>query len=118
MIRIKRVFEKRAEDDGYRVLVDRLWPRGVRKEAAALGYWAKELSPSSELRKFYHHDPRLWNAFQGRFREELKNNPAAIETLTRLGELAKTGTVTLLYGSRETVKNNAAVVKDILEAHF
>ena len=117
MVRIKRVFDKRADDDGYRVLVDRLWPRGVRKESAALDYWAKELSPTEELREFYHHEPRLWNAFRDRFRDEL-HNPAAIETLTRLGELAKKGTVTLIFGSREPIKNNATVVKELLEAYF
>ena len=115
MIRIKRVFEKRSPDDGCRVLVDRLWPRGVRKESAALDYWAKEISPSEELREFYHHIPSRWNAFQSRFREELKA-PAAVETLMDLAELSKTKTVTLLFGSREPVKNNATVVKDVLES--
>jgi uncharacterized protein YeaO (DUF488 family) len=117
MIKLKRVFDKRSDDDGYRVLVDRLWPRGVRKEAAALDYWAKELSPSHELREFYHHDPKRWAAFRARFRVEL-HNPDAIKTMTRLGELSKSGTVTLLFGSRELVWNNAAVVKELLEAHF
>jgi uncharacterized protein YeaO (DUF488 family) len=117
MIKLKRVFDKRADDDGYRVLVDRLWPRGVRKESLALNYWAKELSPSTELREFYHHDPRRWAVFRDRFRDELYN-PAAIKTLTRLGELAKAGTVTLIFASREPVKNNAAVVKELLETHF
>ena len=115
MIRIKRVFDKRSEEDGYRVLVDRLWPRGVRKEAAALNYWAKELAPTERLREFYHHDPKLWSAFQTRFREEMKA-PAAIKTLTRLGELSKNGTVTLVFGSREPVRNNAAVVQEVLAA--
>jgi uncharacterized protein YeaO (DUF488 family) len=117
MIRTKRVFDKRSAEDGFRVLVDRLWPRGVRKESAALDYWAKELSPSDQLREFYHHDPRRWSAFRRKFREEL-DNPASIAALARLGELAKKGNVTLLFASRETVKNNAAVVKEILETHF
>ncbi|MDE2143515.1 MAG: DUF488 family protein [Elusimicrobia bacterium] len=117
MVLIKRVFAQKSPDDGYRVLVDRLWPRGVRKEAAALNYWAKELSPSEELREFYHHDPRRWGLFQARFREEL-HNPAAIKTLERLGALSKTGNVTLLFGSREPVQNNATVVKELLEAYF
>ena len=117
MIRIKRVFEKRADDDGYRVLVDRQWPLGVRKEAADLYLWAKELAPSEELREFYRHDLKRWNAFREGLRNEL-HNPAAIKTLTRLGELAKTRTVTLVFGSREPVKNNATVVKELLEAHF
>lgn len=114
MIRTKRVFEKRTEDDGWRVLVDRQWPLGVRKEAAALNYWAKELAPSEGLREFYRHDPKRWIAFQRRLRDELKNE-AAQATLARLAEIAKTGTVTLVFGSREPVRNNATVVKEILQ---
>lgn len=115
MIKTKRVFDRKSPDDGYRVLVDRLWPRGVRKEAAALNYWAKELSPSNELRDFYHHDPKRWVAFQSRFREELKS-PAAKKTLADLAERAKAGTVTLVFASREPFKNNATVVKEVLDA--
>jgi uncharacterized protein YeaO (DUF488 family) len=115
MVRIKRVFEKKSPDDGWRVLVDRQWPRGVRKESAALNYWAKELAPSEELREFYHHDPRRWGLFQARLRAELKS-PAALKTLEALAERAKTETVTLVFGSREPLMNNAAVVKDLLEA--
>jgi uncharacterized protein YeaO (DUF488 family) len=114
MVAIKRVFEKSSPDDGYRVLVDRLWPRGVRKESAALDYWAKELSPSEELREFYHHEPRLWRAFQARFRQELKT-PAALAALERLAEIARSGKVTLVFGSREPLNNNATVVKQVLE---
>jgi len=114
VIRIKRVFEKRADDDGWRVLVDRQWPLGVRKESAALDYWAKELAPSEELREFYRHDPKRWNAFRARLREELRASPAALDTLASLAEAAKTDNVTLIYGSREPARNNAAVVKEIL----
>ena len=114
MVRIKRIFEKKSPDDGYRVLVDRQWPRGVRKESAALDYWAKELSPTEELREFYHHDPKRWRAFQARFRQELKT-AAALKTLMDLAELSKSRTVTLLFGSRELAMNNAAVVKEVLE---
>lgn len=115
MVRIKRVFDKRSPDDGARILVDRLWPRGVRKEAAALDYWAKEISPTDELRDFYHHDPKRWGLFQAKFREELKA-PAALETLLDLAELSKTKTVTLLFASREPVRNNATVVKEVIES--
>jgi uncharacterized protein YeaO (DUF488 family) len=118
MIRVKRVFEKKSPDDGWRVLVDRLWPRGVRKESAALNYWAKELSPSEELREFYHHDPRRWGLFQARLRGELQASPAALKTLEALGARGKTGTVTLLFASREPVRNNATVVKEILDAYY
>lgn len=113
MVRIKRVFDRRSPEDGYRVLVDRLWPRGVRKESAALDYWAKELAPSEELREFYHHIPGKWNAFQARFRQELKS-PAAQKTLERLAGLARTGDVCLVFASREPARNNAAVVRDVL----
>lgn len=116
MIRIKRVFDKRAEDDGWRVLVERKWPLGIRKEAAALGYWAKELSPSEELHEFHRHDPKRWSAFRARFREELKA-PAALKTLTALAEMSRSRTVTLLFASREPLRNNAVVVKEALEAH-
>jgi uncharacterized protein YeaO (DUF488 family) len=115
MIRIKRVFDKRTEDDGCRVLVDRQWPLGIRKEAAALDYWAKELSPTEELRLFYQHDRKRWMAFRARFREELKA-PAALKTLAALAQMSKYRTVTLLYGTRESTHNNAAVVKEALEA--
>lgn len=113
MILVKRVFDKRSEEDGYRILVDRRWPLGLRKEAAALDYWAKELSPSEELREFYRHEPKRWNAFQFRFREELKA-PAALKTLAALAETSKSRTVTLLFASREPVRNNATVVKEVL----
>jgi uncharacterized protein YeaO (DUF488 family) len=115
MIRVKRVFLKRVEEDGYRVLVDRKWPLGIRKEAAALDYWAKELSPTEALREFYRHDPKRWNAFRSRYREELKA-PAALKTLQGLARMSKTQTVTLVFGSREPVRNNATVVKEVLEA--
>ncbi len=114
VIQLKRVFDKKSMDDGYRVLVDRWWPLGVRKEALGLDYWAKELAPSDALFEEYHHDARMWGAFQAKLRVELQA-PAAQKTLDRLAERAKTQTITLVYASREPVKNNAAVVKQILE---
>jgi uncharacterized protein YeaO (DUF488 family) len=114
MIRIKRVFEKRSDDDGYRVLVDRKWPLGIRKESAALDYWAKELAPSDALREFYQHDPKRWMSFRARFREELKA-PAAKTTLNTLAVLSKTQNVTLVFGTREEKRNAAAVVRDAIE---
>jgi uncharacterized protein YeaO (DUF488 family) len=116
MIRTKRVFLKRADEDGYRVLVDRKWPLGIRKESAALDYWAKELAPSDALREFYQHDPKRWMSFRARFREELKASPAAKATLITLAALSKTKNVTLVYGSREERRNAAAVVQDAVEA--
>ena len=114
MIRIKRVFLKVAADDGYRVLVDRKWPLGIRKESAALDYWAKELAPTDALREFYQHDPKRWASFRARFRFELAE-PAAMTTLTALAKIAKTRTVTLVFGSREEKRNAAAVVQEALE---
>jgi len=116
MIRLKRVFDKRAEEDGYRVLVDRKWPTGVRKESAALDYWAKELAPSDVLFEFFQHDPKRWMAFRARFRQELKASPAAIKTLTTLAELSKTRPVTLLFSSRDPKRNSASVLLDALES--
>ena len=115
MICIKRVFDKRSDEDGYRVLVDRKWPLGIRKEAAALDYWAKELAPSDALREFYQHDPKRWMSFRARFREELKASPAARATLNTLAVLSKTRAVTLLFGTREEKRNAASVVMDAIE---
>jgi len=116
MIRLKRVFEKRADDDGYRVLVDRKWPTGVRKESAALDYWAKELAPSEALAEFLRADPRLWLPFRARFRKELKASPAALKTLTTLAERSKTQAVTLLSGARDPRHAAAAILKEALES--
>jgi uncharacterized protein YeaO (DUF488 family) len=115
VIRTKRVFDKRSDEDGCRVLVDRKWPLGIRKEAAALDYWAKELAPTEELRAFFQHDPKRWMAFRARFREELKA-PAALKTLALLAETSKSRTVTLLYATRESTRNGATIVKETLEA--
>ena len=115
MIRIKRVFDKRSDEDGCRVLVEKKWPLGIRKEAAALDYWAKELAPTEELRAFFQHDPKRWMAFRARFREELKA-PAALKVLTMLAGVSKARPVTLLYSTRESTHNAAGVVKDVLAA--
>ena len=116
MIRLKRVFDKRAEDDGYRVLVDRQWPTGVRKESAALDYWAKELAPTAALQEFLQNDPRRWLPFRARFRQELKGSPAALKTLSTLAELSKTRTVTLLSGARDPRHGAAAILREALES--
>ena len=115
MVKIKRAFEKKSPDDGYRVLVDRLWPRGIPTGPGAFDSWAQELAPSAGLRDFYHQDPKKWPEFRLRLREELKA-AAAQKTLRELAEKAKTSTVTLLHGSRELERNNAAVVKEMIEA--
>ncbi len=114
MVKIKRAFEKKAPDDGWRVLVDRAWPRGIPTGPGAFDDWAQELAPSAGLREFYRHDPKKWPEFRKRLRMELAASPAR-KTLERLAEMAKTQAVTLLHGSRELDKNNASVVKEIIE---
>ena len=115
MVKIKRAFEKKTPEDGYRVLVDRAWPRGIPTGPGAFDYWAQELAPSLGLRDAYHKNPKKWPEFRDSLREELKVSPAR-RTLERLADMAKTQTVTLLHGSRELEKNNAAVVKEIIDS--
>ena len=110
-IRTKRIYDPPDVADGARVLVDRLWPRGIRKESAALTLWLKDIAPSPELRQWFGHDPARWAEFARRYRAELGANPAA---LARLGEVARSGRVTLLYGARDTTHNHALVVADAL----
>ncbi len=114
MIQIKRVYEGATKKDGYRVLVDRLWPRGIKKEALALDAWLKELAPSTELRKEFGHDLEHWEDFQLKYKKELKS-PAAKEKINQLAGIVKKYTVTLLYGAHDEAHNNAIVLKDILE---
>lgn len=111
-IAIKRVYEPAADSDGQRVLVDRLWPRGVRKDYAKLDEWLKEIAPSDELRKWFGHDPELWTEFQQRYREELKGKGEAVEQLRCL--VAK-GKVTLLFAAHDEKHNNAVVLADYLK---
>ena len=117
MVKIKRAFDRKDPEDGYRVLVDRDWPRGIPTGPGAFDYWAQELAPSAGLREFYRKDPKKWPEFRERLREELRIPPAR-KTLERLALSAKTETVTLLHGSRETERNNAAVVKELIESIF
>lgn len=111
-IAIKRVYEPAADSDGQRVLVDRLWPRGVRKEDARLDEWLKEIAPSDELRKWFGHDPERWTEFQKRYREELKGKGEALE---QLRALTAKGKVTLLFGAHDEKHNNAVVLADYLK---
>ncbi len=112
VIRIKRVYDPPDPSDGLRVLVDRLWPRGLKREEARIDEWRKELAPSDELRRWFGHDPRRWEEFQKRYREELLEKGEALYGL--LG-LAKRGKVTLVYGARDPEHNNAVVLKALLE---
>jgi uncharacterized protein YeaO (DUF488 family) len=110
-IQTRRAYAPAGPGDGYRVLIDRLWPRGVRKDELALDLWAKELAPSDELRRWFGHDPRRWKGFVERYRRELRA-PAARERLAELATRAAQGAVTIVYGARDERHNNAIVVRD------
>lgn len=110
-VRIKRAYEAPSADDGTRVLVDRLWPRGVRKADAAIDHWAKELAPSTELRKWFGHDPARWAEFRRRYAAELREQG---EALDRLRALAEKGPVTLVYAAHDEEHNDAVVLRDVL----
>ena len=110
-LRIKRVYEPSEETDGLRFLVDRVWPRGVSKSEAHIDGWLKDLAPSTDLRKWFGHDPRRWEAFCKRYARELK--PCA-EELDRLRKLCETSQVTLVYGARDVGHNNAVALRQIL----
>lgn len=112
MIKLKRVYESTAKDDGKKYLVERLWPRGVKKTALANAVWLKDVAPSTELRKWFGHDPKKWEEFQRRYRVELKEHQAVLESIL---EAARRGTVTLLYSSHDTEHNNAVVLRDHLQ---
>src|ERR1700751_4387309 len=112
MIRIKRAYDPPEEEDGARFLVDRLWPRGMKKEALPIAAWCKEVAPSNELRHWFSHDPDRWKEFQGRYRAELTAHGAACQPLL---DAAKQGDVTLLYSAHDTEHNNAQVLKAYLE---
>ena len=112
MIRIKRIYETPSKDDGYRVLVDRLWPRGMSKETARVDLWLKDIAPSNELRTWYNHEPQKWNEFKERYFAEIETQK---ELLVPLWEKTKDGHVTLLYSSKELQLNNAMALKEYLE---
>ncbi|MEO8354011.1 MAG: DUF488 domain-containing protein [Chthoniobacteraceae bacterium] len=112
-IRLKRAYEPASRGDGRRFLVDRLWPRGVKKEDAALDGWLKEIAPSTALRKWFGHDPKKWAEFQRRYRAELEGNREAVRPLL---EAARKGPLTLVYGARDQEHNDAVVLKSWLEA--
>jgi uncharacterized protein YeaO (DUF488 family) len=110
-IRVKRIYAQASDDDGYRVLVDRLWPRGISKASAKLDHWARDLSPSNELRQWYGHDPAKWDGFRRRYRAEIKEMHEQMEALRERGREAR---VTLLFGSTELHFNNAHALREIL----
>jgi uncharacterized protein YeaO (DUF488 family) len=111
-VQTKRAYAPRDEWDGKRILVDRLWPRGLTKEKAAVDLWLKDIAPTTELRKWFGHDPSRWDEFQKRYRNELKNNTGAVSALRR--EL-EDGPVTLLFGAKDEEHNEAVVLRAVLE---
>ena len=111
-IQIKRAYDPRSPSDGYRVLVDRLWPRGLSKEELKLDAWMKEVAPSNELRKWFGHEEAKWAEFKKRYFNELKQQP---ELTAELRKRSRGGKLTLLYSSREEVHNNAVALKEYLE---
>jgi len=110
-VKLKRAYEQASLDDGTRVLIDRLWPRGVKKVDAALDQWAKDLAPSSALRRWFGHDPARWTEFRHRYAEELRRNG---ELLSQLRDLAREGPVTLVYSAHDEMHNNAIVLRDLI----
>lgn len=110
-VRIKRVYEQPDKEDGTRILVDRLWPRGLTKEKASVALWLKEIAPSTELRKWFGHDPDKWKTFEARYRAELEKNEQQLSLLRQ--EMAK-GQVTLLYGAKDQEHNDAVVLQKCL----
>ncbi len=110
---IKRVYEQPTREDGTRILVDRLWPRGLTKEKAKVDLWLKDVAPSTELRKWYAHDPSRWTEFQARYRDELKHNQQPLE---QLEQAAAKGPATLVYGARDEQHNEAVVLQQLLKS--
>lgn len=110
-VRIKRAYEAPMPEDGARILIDRLWPRGVKKEALALTEWAKALAPSTELRQWFNHDPALWDEFRRRYAAELRAQRPAFDALR---ERARHGVVTLVYSAHDETVNNAVAMRGFL----
>lgn len=114
MIQIKRVYDDAAPGDGHRILVERLWPRGMKKEDAHLDEWLKEVAPTTELRKWFNHDPAKWPEFQRRYKAELDQHPEAWQLIL---DAAKKGKVTLLFSSHDIEHNNVVALKNYLKDH-
>src|SRR5689334_16492697 len=115
MIQLKRVYEPAGRDDGARFLVERLWPRGIKKQELKLDEWLKEVAPTTALRKWFGHDPEKWAEFRKRYADELNKRPEAWKPLL---ERARRGRVTLLYSSHDAEHNNAVALKKFLEARL
>lgn len=115
MVRVKRIYEKTAKEDGARVLVDRLWPRGMKKEAAKIDLWMKEVAPNDELRKSFCHDVKKWPGFQKKYRAELKEKKSLLIELKKLEK--EQGTLTPLFGAKDEEHNQAIVLAEVLKGN-
>ena len=113
MVKLKRVYERPSRADGRRVLVERLWPRGLRREDAAIAEWLRDIAPSDALRRWYGHDPARWSEFKRRYRAELRTSERR-ELLETLADQARRGTVTLIFAARDEERNSARVVREEL----
>lgn len=111
MVKIKRIYDPPSTDDGRRILVDRLWPRGIKKEEAAIDEWLKEIAPSNELRKWFSHDSSKWQEFKDRYKKELKEKWDLVDAIR---SESKKGRVTLLFAAKDLDHNNAAVLKELI----
>ncbi|HNR48371.1 MAG TPA: DUF488 domain-containing protein [Bacteroidia bacterium] len=111
-MKIKRVYEKPEKEDGYRILVDRLWPRGISKASAEIDEWIKEIAPSTELRKWFNHEPEKFSEFKKRYKEELKTHVAELKKIHEISQKKK---ITLLYSAKDTQYNQAVVLLEVLQ---
>src|SRR5512135_892983 len=114
MVKIKRAYDPPSEEDGQRILVDRLWPRGTTKESARFSSWIKDIAPTTELRKWFGHDPSRWKEFRERYERELRQ-PEKRAILRELAEQSHLGVVTLVFAARDEIRNHAVVLKDLIE---
>jgi len=110
-VRLKRAYERPARGDGTRILIDRLWPRGLTKKSAAIDEWFKDIAPSTALRQWFGHDPDRWEEFRHRYRGEVRQNPARLD---KLRALARHGPITLVFSAHDEVHNDAVVLRDLL----
>ena len=115
MIKTRRIYDKPETDDGLRILVDRIWPRGLKKNGVKIDLWQKDIAPSSSTRKWFKHDQRKWNEFKRRYYNELKDKQEIVKLLL---EKSKEGTITLLYSSKEEKYNNAIALKEFLQSNY
>jgi len=113
MIIVKRIYDKPEKKDDFRILVDRLWPRGLSKKEAKVDLWLKEIAPSDKLRKWFSHDPEKWGDFKKKYKHELKDKPELVQKINQIEKEEKT--VTLLYSARDEEHNNAVVLKEYLK---